>query len=212
MNIIFRRSASIALMLFFVLGAYSLVSAQGRGRGGGVGNGGGRGVGPGGNPNVGRPSGIGVDRGLGNASEKSKGKSDAGLANASVKSKGKSDAGLNRARIASRMRDADDELGKHPGISKGLRLSHDELRRRYENALLTNPDLTFGNFVAANRLGQNLGRRNPNITTNAILAGLANGRSIGQTLQDLGLSSRDAKDAEKEAKDRIKEWKKNKND
>ena len=41
--------------------------------------------------------------------------------------------------------------------------------------------------VAATRLAANLGASHPNVTRDAILAGLASGRSIGQTLQDLGL-------------------------
>jgi hypothetical protein len=59
-------------------------------------------------------------------------------------------------------------------------------------------------------LGQNLGGRNPNITRDAILNGLASGRSIGRTLQDLGLSEREAKDARKRVDDEIKRAKKEK--
>jgi hypothetical protein len=67
-----------------------------------------------------------------------------------------------------------------------------------------NPNLKFGQFVAATRLAQNLGRRFPNITRNAILAGLANGKSIGNTLQDLGLSRRETKEAKNQAEREIK--------
>ena len=59
--------------------------------------------------------------------------------------------------------------------------------------LANNPDLKFGQFVAANRIAKNHGDRNPNITTGAILQGLADGKSIGQRLQELGLSSKKPK-------------------
>jgi hypothetical protein len=61
--------------------------------------------------------------------------------------------------------------------------------------------------VAATRLAANLSARNPNITTNAILAGLAAGNSIGQTLQDLGLNKQEAKDAQKRVDQEIKDAK-----
>ena len=46
-------------------------------------------------------------------------------------------------------------------------------------------------------LGQNLSAKG--ITTDKILAGLAGGKSIGQTLHELGLSDQEAKAAEKAA-------------
>jgi uncharacterized protein (DUF433 family) len=61
--------------------------------------------------------------------------------------------------------------------------------------------------VAATRLAANLGATNSSITTSAILAGLAAGKSIGQTLQDLGLSKQQAKDAQKRADQEIKDAK-----
>jgi hypothetical protein len=57
-------------------------------------------------------------------------------------------------------------------------------------------------------LAQNLGGRFPNITRDAILAGLLSGRSIGQTLQDLGLSSQQASNAKKQAERDIKRGRK----
>jgi hypothetical protein len=198
------KFAGIALACLFILGMQTIASAQGRGRGGG--GGGGRPAGVGGGPSGGSP---GVDRGLGTASERSRGRSDRGLETASGKSGGRSDEGLNRARLArENSRRADEEIREHPGITRRLNTSHTELRSRYETALLTNPELKFGQFVAANMLGRNLGARNPNITTDAILAGLASGKSIGRTLQDLGLSSREAKEAERNAARELKEIKK----
>jgi hypothetical protein len=172
------------LLLLLATGAF----AQGKGHGGGGGRG-----------NAGGPPpGAGVDRGLGNASTHSNGRSDDGLNNASTKSNGRSDAGLDRARRASSHLDqADNELRDHPGIPRALHTNANDLRAGYQAALATNPDLKFGNYVAATRLGQNLGSRFPNVTRDAILNGLASGRSIGRTLQDLGLSEHQEKDARK---------------
>jgi hypothetical protein len=150
-----------------------------------------------------------VDRGHDNASSKSGGRSDDGLNNASTKSKGRSDAGLERARQAN-LRRADDDLRNNPGLPRALHTNANDLRAGYQAALIRNPDLSFGNYVAATRLSQNLGSRQPNITREAILSGLASGRSMGRTLQDLGLSERDAKEARRRADDEVKKAKKNK--
>lgn len=194
-------TAGFALaILMLISGATLSASAQGRGRGGGGGGNPGRGNGP--------SMGGGVDRGLGTASTRSGGRSDNGLGTASARSNGRSDAGLERARAArENSRRADEELREHPGIANGLHISRSELRSQYEAALVTNPNLKFGQFVAAHVLARNLGRRHPNITTDAILSGLESGKSIGQTLRSLGLSSSEAKEAERNAKRQIKESK-----
>jgi hypothetical protein len=192
-------------LLVLVLATGAFAQGKGKGGGGGAGRGAGSGSGHGGGP----PAGVGVDRGLGNASDRSKGRSDDGLSNASTKSNGRSDAGLERARRASdNLRRADNDLRNHPGIPRTLRTNANDLRAGYQAALVTNPDLTFGNYVSATRLSQNLGNRNPNITRTAILNGLASGRSLGQTLQDLGLNERDAKDARKQVERELKEARK----
>jgi len=197
--------AKTAVLSVLVVTLATSIAAQGKGRGGGVGGGRGSGSGVGG----GAPSGIGVDRGLGNASERSGGRSDDGLSNASTRSNGRSDAGLERARHAQdNLRHADNDLQDHPGIPRTLHTSANSLRDGYQAALATNPDLTFGNYVAATRLGQNLHTRFPNVTRDNILAGLASGQSIGRTLQDLGLSSEESKDARKRVDEEIKQAKK----
>lgn len=200
----FGRVLSAAILCLLVAGMTTSVLGQGKGRGGGVG--GGRGSGGSGGHGGGPPSGVGVDRGLGNASEKSKGRSDDGLANASTKSKGRSDEGLERARNAraNNLRRADQELRDHPGIARTLRTNANDLRSDYQAALALNPELKFGHFVSATRVSQNLGRRHPNITRTAILNGLASGRSLGQTLQDLGLSENQSNEARKQAEREIK--------
>lgn len=173
---------------------------QGRGGGGGRGSGGGSGSHAGG-----PPSGVGVDRGLGNASDRSRGRSDRGLATASENSRGRSDAGLERARVTStNLRRADEKLRKHPGIARTLHTNANDLRGDYQEALQTNPNLNFGHFVSATRIAQNLGQRHPAITRPAILNGLASGRSLGKTLQDLGLSEHEAKEAKDRAEREIK--------
>jgi len=195
------KSVNLMLSLLLIIGTAMAVYAQGRGRGGGAGGG----------NSGGRGGGGGVSGGLGNASDGSNGRSDRGLGNASDKSNGRSDDGLDRARSASdKVNQADDELRRNPGMAKGMNMSANQLRDGYQAALAKNPDLKFGQYVAANRIARNLGDRNPNITSDAILQGLAGGRSIGQTLQGLGLSSKDAKDAEKTAEREIKESKRQK--
>ena len=193
-----------AVLCVLVVGLSTSVFAQGRGRGGG--GGGGRGSGGGSGSNAGGPpSGVGVDRGLGNASDRSDGRSDRGRDTASSKSQGRSDAGLARARVASNnLRRADEDLRAHPGIARTLHTNANDLRGGYQTALLTNPDLKFGHYVSATRLAQNLGQRNPAITRASILNGLASGRSLGQTLQDLGLSEREANEAKRHAERELK--------
>ena len=194
----------LVLVSLLVLTLATGVFAQGRGRGGGVG--GGRGSGSSGGP----PPGVGVDRGIGNASSRSGGRSDDGLSNASTRSDGRSDDVLARARQASsNLHRADNDLRDHPNLPRALHTNANDLRAGYQAALATNPDLTFGNYVAATRLGQNLNRRFPNVTRDAILSGLASGRSLGQTLQDLGLTSDEAKEAKKQAEREIKDARKN---
>jgi hypothetical protein len=205
MSKLIQKGTYAAFLCLLVLVLATAAFAQGRGKGGGGGGRGG-GSGHGGGP----PTGVGVDRGLGNASERSKGRSDDGLNNASTKSNGRSDAGLERARRASNnLRRADDDLRDHPRLPRALRTNANDLRAGYQAALVTNPDLSFGNYVSATRLSQNLGRRNPNITRTAILNGLASGRSLGQTLQDLGLNEREAKEERKRVERELKEARKN---
>jgi hypothetical protein len=192
----------LVLVSLLVLTLATGVFAQGKGHGAGAGGGRGSGGGP--------PSGVGVDRGLGNASDRSGGRSDDGLGNASTRSNGRSDDGLDRARQASsNLRHADDDLRDHPNLPNALHTNANDLRSGYQAALATNPNLTFGNYVAATRLGQNLNGRFPNVTRDAILNGLASGRSLGQTLQDLGLSSDESKAARKQAEKEIKAARKN---
>ncbi|MEP6819530.1 MAG: hypothetical protein ABJA18_08345 [bacterium] len=194
-----RRTFFAAILCLVALSLTASAFGQGKSGGGrGSGGGAGRGGGP--------PAGVGVDRGLGNASDRSNGRSDRGLETASGRSNGRSDAGLNRARLAAdNRREADRELREHPGIATTLHLNANNLRSGYQAALVTNPNLKFGQYVAATRLAQNLSGRFPNITRSAILASLADGNSLGRTLQNLGLSSHEANNAKKQAERELKQ-------
>src|SRR5262249_59639090 len=103
--------------------------------------------------------------------------------------------------------DAAEELNEHHGMgtANGMSMSASQLRSAYQAALATNPKLKFGQFVAATTIAQNLRMSNPNITTNAILQGLASVKSIDQTLQGLGLSATQAKAALKTAHEDFEE-------
>jgi len=90
--------------------------------------------------------------------------------------------------------------GSFRGIAAKLGMSPDALESAYQGAKQANPKLTRGQFVAANMVAHNLSAKNPAINSDAILNGLKSGKSIGQTLQGLGLSAKEAEDAERQAK------------
>ena len=89
------------------------------------------------------------------------------------------------------------------GVATTLNTTPEALQSAYEQARSTNPKLTRGQFVAANMLGHNLSEKG--ITTDKILAGLASGKSMGQTLKSLGLTDQEAKQAEKAADKEVRE-------
>jgi hypothetical protein len=85
------------------------------------------------------------------------------------------------------------------GLAAKLNTTPEALVSAFARARTANRKLSRGNFVAANVLADNLGAQHPGITTAAILSGLQSGKSIGQTLQSLGLSAADVKQARKTA-------------
>lgn len=85
------------------------------------------------------------------------------------------------------------------GIATKLNTTPDALESAYQTAKQANPSLKRGQFVAANMVAHNLSAKNPNITTQAILDGLKSGKSIGQTLQGLGLTAAEAREAQRQA-------------
>lgn len=185
---------ALTLAFLMLFGFDSSVTAQGRG--------GGRPSGAGQPSGTGRPdTAPGVDRGMGRASDRSGGRADDGWGNASTRSNGRFDSGIDRARNArERAADVSDtELNRYRGLSKKLGTTPEEMRARYEAALLANPDLKYGKFVAAHVVSDNLGGRYPNITASAILAGYINGDSLGKSLRNLGMTKEEAKAAEKNA-------------
>jgi len=91
------------------------------------------------------------------------------------------------------------------GIAPKLNTTPDALHTAFERARQVNPKLSRGNFIAANILADNLGARRPNVTTAALLSGLQNGYSLGQTLQSLGLSPLESKQARRAADRRVKD-------
>lgn len=186
--------------MLIIIASVAFVSsafAQGKGRGGGSGGGRGSGGGP--------PAGTGVNRGINRSSDASSDRADEGRGNASIKSNGRSDAGLERARVAqANLQNADRDLRRHRRLASDLHVNANDLRADYQTALATNPNLTFGNFVAATRLANNHGDRHPEITRAAILNGLANGDSLGRTLRNLGMGKDQANAAVKRAEAQIK--------
>jgi len=85
------------------------------------------------------------------------------------------------------------------GVATKLGSSPEAMESAYMTAKQANPKLTRGQFIAANILVNNLGSKNSAITIEALLSGLQSGKSIGQTLQGLGLSSKEAHDAQRQA-------------
>ena len=190
-----KNFVNILLISVAIFAFAASAFAQGKGRGGGVG--GGRGSGGG------QATGVGV--GLDRSSDASRGRADEGRGNASVRSDGRSDAGLTHARLArENMNNANRELQRHPHIANDLHVNANDLRADYQAALAVNPNLTFGQFVAATRLARNLGDTHPEVTRAAILAGLENGDSLGRTLRNLGLGKDDANAAVRRAEREIK--------
>lgn len=96
-----------------------------------------------------------------------------------------------------------EHLKSYRGIAAKLNTTPEALQTAYEQAKSANPKLTRGQFIAANMLGHNLSDKG--ITTDQILAGLAGGKSMGQTLKSLGLSDQAAKQAEQAADHDLKE-------
>jgi hypothetical protein len=138
-----KMIAKLGLVFVLMVGLQVMASAQGRGRGAGGGP-------PAGSPGGGPPSGVGVDRGIGTSSDRSAGRADTGRGTASDRSNGRSDAGLDRARLQRQnSQQADNELRDHPGMAASLHTTANDLRSGYQAALLANPNLKFGQYVAA---------------------------------------------------------------
>lgn len=75
--------------------------------------------------------------------------------------------------------DRDNGSQRFKGLSKRLGIPQEKLETRYDIERAANPDLTYGQFVAAHMIARN----HKGISAGDILDGLRNGRSIGQTLK-----------------------------
>src|SRR6184192_1647072 len=115
----------------------------------------------------------------------------------------KNTSSANKPTAATRGAESAEHLKSFRGIAAKLNTTPEAMQTAYEQAKSANPKLTRGQFIAANMLGQNLSDKG--ITTDKILAGLASGKSMGKTLQSLGLSDKEAKQAESKANRDVKE-------
>src|SRR5437867_2160585 len=115
----------------------------------------------------------------------------------------KNTSSVNKPTTGTRGAESAEHLKSFHGIAAKLNTTPEAMQTAYEQAKSANPKLTRGQFIAANMLGHNLSDKG--ITTDKILAGLASGKSMGQTLKSLGLSDQEAKQAEKAANKDVRE-------
>lgn len=201
-----RISLLLSILTVFGLLFIAEQSAFAQGRSGGAG----RPAGAGRPESAGRPEGVGrpTNPGIGTANERSGGRSNTGMGTADTNSNGRSTVGLDRARLGrENAQRADRAVSDNPQAARMLNTNANDLREQYQSALANNPDLRFGQFVAANMLERNLGSRFPGVTASALIDGLANGNSFGQTLRGLGVDSSEARNAERQAKKAMKKSK-----
>ncbi len=79
------------------------------------------------------------------------------------------------------------------GLAKKIGMSPERAQVWYETERRLNPDLTYGQFVAANMVARKHGSRYPRLTTKRILRRMQNGDSLGQAVKGLGLKDKDYK-------------------
>lgn len=100
---------------------------------------------------------------------------------------------------------SEEQTKSFTGISKKFNMTPTQFQAAYQTAVGQNSKLTRGQFIAAMVLGKNLSAKG--VTTQAILDGLRNDKSIGQTLHSLGLSDKEADEAVRAADKEAKEAK-----
>jgi hypothetical protein len=88
---------------------------------------------------------------------------------------------------------------RYEGLSRKMGMSSQSLRKWYESERALNPNLTYGQFVAANMIARN----HDGISAQTILNGLGSGRSIGQVLQDQGWNQKRIKKERKRIKSKV---------
>jgi hypothetical protein len=79
---------------------------------------------------------------------------------------------------------------RYEGLSRALGTPASDLKGQYEEALLANPNLTYGQWVAATMIGT---KAPIGVTTEQILDGLREGRTIGETLREAGVGKEEIK-------------------
>src|SRR5437867_4386838 len=115
----------------------------------------------------------------------------------------KNTSSANKPTTDARGAESAEHLKSFRGIAAKLNTTPEAMQTAYEQAKSANPKLARGQFIAANMLGHNLSDKG--VTTDKILAGLASGKSMGQTLKSLGLTDQEAKQAEKAANKEVRE-------
>jgi len=115
----------------------------------------------------------------------------------------KNTSSANKPTTDARGAESAEHLKSFRGIAAKLNTTPEAMQTAYEQAKSANPKLARGQFIAANMLGHNLSDKG--VTTDKILAGLASGKSMGQTLKSLGLTDQEAKQAEKAADKEVRE-------
>jgi len=93
---------------------------------------------------------------------------------------------------------------RYENLGRKLNMSSSEARAWYERESALNPNLTYGNFVAANMIARN----HQGISAQQILNGMRSGRSLGQTMKDLGVNDREIRKDKKRVKDDLKKHRK----
>lgn len=180
MKISFYRFAAISAMLVLVLSAATSAFSQGKGNRGGSSRGN--------SSSTSRGNSSTTDRGninRGRDDDRRADDSRRGVSDRRGRSENAESGGANRFR----------------GLSKKTGLSQDDLRNRFEAERALNPDLTYGQFVAAHMVTRN----NKNVSTEGILEGLRNGDSIGRSLHRAGLSESQIKSERKRLKKLMKD-------
>lgn len=130
---------------------------------------------------------FGQRKGKGNSSGKGKGNSSSSVVDILGKDKhrergnSKKDDSIGGV-FGNKQKGEGKSNNRFKGLSKKTGISAETLQTRYEVEKRLNPDLTYGQFVAAHMIAKN----HRGISTNDILDGLRNGQSIGQILHDRG--------------------------
>lgn len=157
-----------ALTLTFILGTDAFSQGRGRGNSGGnpgagQGGGGDRGMGGAGFPDMSGRGGWENPRGRDGSTSETRG--------------GRSGSGGRRERPSNPGPQRFEGLSNHLGVPAS------ELQSQYEAARAENPNLTYGQWVAANVIGISNPR---DLTAEQILGSLRDGKTLGETLSSAG--------------------------